>query len=328
MSTLPSSKSLDEHISGSSPLNLSMPLLSISRSSTNFVSKHVSSSTIKDYQKIKEIGSGSFGKTFYAKRTSDGYSVCLKFLKSKKEKHYQDLENEVTILKQLNHSNIVNYIDHFRYKDQLVIVMEYIEGIELKEKIESARIQNQPFSEEFICFIFSELISALSHCHSLHIIHRDIKPANILITKDNKIKLVDFGFSKQIEHTLKSAHSESGTMIYMSPEMFSEEIRYFLNTDIWSLGCILFELISLKHPFSYDPIQYMNLMCEQSVPNYNDLQCSNELISLVQRMLCYDPSQRISISELKISPFVLKYNLNTENESVNDFQEIHDTFDN
>jgi NIMA (never in mitosis gene a)-related kinase len=183
------------------------------------------------YIKVKEIGSGAFGKTYYAQRKFDGNFFCLKIMKLKKEKYFTDSEKEILILKQLNHPNIVKYIDHFLFKNKFVIVMEYLEGMNIKEKIKSAKKQNNSFSENYICSLFAQLVSALSYCHSLHIIHPDIKPENILITNNDKIKLIDFGFSKQVEYALKSASTGTGSWNCMSPEIMSKKLynkyRYF-----------------------------------------------------------------------------------------------------
>jgi NIMA (never in mitosis gene a)-related kinase len=113
--------------------------------------------------------------------------------------------------------------------------MEYVEGTTLKELINQNRQQNQFFQEDFICSLLTQIISALNHCRLLHIIHRDIKPENILITKNNIIKLMDFGTSKIVETMFQGASTQAGTTIYMSPEMINSK-KYKSNSDVWSLG--------------------------------------------------------------------------------------------
>jgi serine/threonine protein kinase len=119
-----------------------------------------------------------------------------------------------------------------------------------------------------------------------------------------------------IESISKEMKSQVGTTIYMSPEMIREE-QYFSSTDIWSLGCVLYELVTLNHPFSYNNFEYIIMISKYSTPNYNFSQYS-ELKGLVQQMLCYEPSKRISISNIENFPLFTKYNqdisfLNLEN---------------
>jgi NIMA (never in mitosis gene a)-related kinase len=143
----------------------------------------------------------------------------------------------------------------------------------------------------------------------LNIIHRDIKPENILIVKDDQVKMMDFSLSKQIESISNCVQNLIGICVYMSPEMINKE-SYNINTDIWSLGCIIFELMSLNHPFSDDITKYMDLIIQQAIPKYNNIHHSIELIKLVQQMICYNSFERISLSELETSAYFLKFNKN------------------
>jgi serine/threonine protein kinase len=147
---------------------------------------------------------------------------------------HSDLETETNIWKQLKQVNTINYIEYFPHKDNLVIVMEYVEGTSLRTMISDHKKNKNHFSEELIFQIFFQIVSALSYCHSRKIIHRDIKPENILITMDHQIKLIDFGLSKQIELISESIRTQTGTFEYMSPKIIREE-PYFYNTDISSL---------------------------------------------------------------------------------------------
>jgi serine/threonine protein kinase len=222
------------------------------------------------------------------------------------------LETELNNLKKLNHPNIVRYFDHFTHEDNLVIATEYIDGKTLRIMINDQRAKNQSFSDEFICQIFFEIVSALSHFHSLNIIPCDLKPENILITKENQIKLIDFEISKLIETISKSKTTSAGTTVYMSPEMIDEQ-KYFSSTDIWSLDSIFYELISLTHPFSYKLTEYSISISKQEIPNFGSLKCSKQLKEIIQQMLCYDPNSRITITNIEQSPFFLQFKENIQN---------------
>jgi NIMA (never in mitosis gene a)-related kinase len=268
----------------------------------------VTSPKFYDYVKVNLIGNGTFGNVYIYKKTSDNKEVCLKFINLMKAevKTYSELEHEPNLWKLLNHPNIVEYIDHFPGGDDFIIVMEYIEGTSLRKKINKLRKNQQKFKEELIWQIFAQIVSALAHCHSSHIIHRDINPENILITQDNQIKLIDFGLSKKIEYSVKSMVSKVGSDIYMSPEMIRNE-HYKSNTDSWSLGCVLFELMTLNHPFSYKVNHFYKKIFQQALPNYLQGQYSNGLINIVQHMLNFDPTQRTKVKDLENIPSFKKY---------------------
>jgi NIMA (never in mitosis gene a)-related kinase len=101
--------------------------------------------------------------------------------------------------------------------------------------------------------------------------------------------LIYFGYSKQVEYILKSTNTPVETWINRSPEIL-EELEYSTNTDVWSLVCVIFELITLKHPFSYSQYNYSTMVIQQAIPNFDDLCCSHELKLLIKQILCYYPS--------------------------------------
>jgi serine/threonine protein kinase len=111
-----------------------------------------------------------------------------------------------------------------------------------------------------------------------HITHGDIKPKNILITDYNQIKLINFSFFKQIQYTLTNIEIQAETYIYMSPEIIHKKY-YFSSTDFWSLGIIIYELMTLNHPFSYILTQYTTLINQQAIPQYDNLHYSSKLIN-------------------------------------------------
>jgi serine/threonine protein kinase len=240
------------------------------------------SNTINSFEKIKKIGSGGFGDVYCCKRKSNNFICCLKFINIMPDgiESSLNLKSEINILKQMNHPNIVHYIDYFLHEDDIVLVMEFIEGQSLREIINIQRSKKELFSKEFICLVFSQLISALFYCQTLKIIHRDLKPENILITNDNRIKLIDFGLSKQMETISKIMNNQVGTYAYMSPEMINEE-GYSSNTDIWSLGCIIYELMYLKHPFSYNLPEYVKFILQQITPQFDNIFYSKDLIKFI-----------------------------------------------
>lgn len=151
---------------------------------------------------------------------------------------------EVKVLNTLDHPNIVKYFETYDDQKYIYLVMEYINGSQLFEKITAQN--NQTFSEQKAAEIMYQLFSAINHCHANNVIHRDIKPENIMLTESNSVRLIDFGLSK-ISMSKIPLHEIVGTPYYMAPEVL--DANYNEKADIWSLGCLLYVLVSGYLPF-------------------------------------------------------------------------------
>ena len=207
------------------------------------------------YEPICLIGKGNFGSISKIRRKSDGMILVWKELNygTMKDKYKHHIISEINILKELNHQNIVKYYDHIidKEKTKIYIIMEYCPGGDLSQLIKRSRHSKQYIKEDIIWKIFSQVVSALYACHmnkSGKILHRDIKPSNVFIDNNNVVKLGDFGLSLQLNKEINFAYSNVGTPYYMSPEQVDEN-KYNEKSDIWSLGCFLYELASLHPPF-------------------------------------------------------------------------------
>jgi serine/threonine protein kinase len=146
----------------------------------------------------------------------------------------QNIQFEIELLKKIHHSNIVQYIESFPDGNDICIVMEYVNGTNLRDFLKNSQA---PFSEPFVRKLIYQLFSAVIYLHNLGIIHRDIKPENILLTQDGNIKLADFGLSNIIDSIRFSPQSFAGTLEYMSPELI-EKKPYSFTTDLWNLGVL------------------------------------------------------------------------------------------
>ncbi|KAF2083572.1 kinase-like protein, partial [Saccharata proteae CBS 121410] len=230
------------------------------------------------YEVLEKIGQGSFGIIRKVRRVRDGYVCCRKEISytrmSQKEK--EQLQAELSILKELRHPNIVAYIDriHLKASHDLHVYMEYCGNGDLGQVIKKLQAKRQYADEAFVWSIFAQIVSALYRCHygqdppeagpnvmglgndakplkatqkQPMILHRDLKPENIFLGADNSVKLGDFGLSKILQsHDFASTYV--GTPYYMSPEICMSE-KYTLQSDIWALGCIMYELCTWKPPF-------------------------------------------------------------------------------
>ena len=160
------------------------------------------------------------------------------------------IENENNILKSINHENIVKYIDSFKDKDSYSIIMEYCDNSDLLNYIENIKKEKKVIEPKIIYIIINDICLGLNEIHDKNLIHRDLKPDNIFIGKDYKIKIGDFGISKKLDGTIH-AKTIAGTKNYMAPEIIKGE-KYTNKIDIWSLGCIIYELCTLNICFECD----------------------------------------------------------------------------
>jgi fused-like protein len=200
---------------------------------------------MENYHIVELVGEGSFGKVFKARRKSCGHIVAMKFIlkKGKNEKELRNLRTEIDILIKLNHDNIVSLLDAFETPSEFVVVMEFAQG-ELFEILED----DKTLPEEEVQKIAKQLVRALNYLHSNRIIHRDMKPQNILIGQNGAVKLCDFGFARAMSYNTMVLTSIKGTPLYMAPELVQEQ-PYNQTADLWSLGCILYELYYGQPPF-------------------------------------------------------------------------------
>ena len=259
---------------------------------------------MENYEPISFIGKGNFGSITKIRRKIDGKILVWKEFNYGLlgEKERNRIVQEINILRELHHPNIVKYydriIDHKNTK--LYIVMEYCPGGDLSQLIKRNRKINQYFSEDIIWKIFAQVSSALYACHTYKggiILHRDIKPSNIFIDQDNNIKLGDFGLSRILNQDISFAVSRVGTPYYMSPEQI-DNIKYNEKSDIWSLGCFLYELTTLHPPF--EAKTHLNLARKiksgkmDLIPNFY----SQKLNELINSLMNINPNQRPNIKEI------------------------------
>ncbi len=200
------------------------------------------------YQIVEKIGEGGMANVYKAKCNLLNRFVAVKILKSEfvDDKDFiAKFNSESQSAAKLSHPNIVNIYDIGVEGDINYIIMEYVEGITLKEAI----LENAPFENKMIIDISTQISAALSHAHKNKIIHRDIKPQNILITKDKRIKVADFGIARAVsDATVVNTANLMGTVHYASPEQLKGSL-VDERTDIYSLGVIMYEMATGKLPY-------------------------------------------------------------------------------
>lgn len=154
---------------------------------------------------------------------------------------------EAIILAKIDSEYVCKYFDSFMdNSDSIIIIMEYCEGGDLQQYLKKQ--QGKALKEDRIWKFFIEMCLGLHYLHYFRILHRDIKSMNIFLGKDDKVKIGDLGVAKQLNQTNNLAHTVVGTPYYLSPEL-CEEKPYNNKSDIWSLGCVLYELCTFRYPF-------------------------------------------------------------------------------
>ena len=240
--------------------------------------------------------------------------------------------SEVNILRELRNPFIVRYYDRVidRSASVIYIIMEHMEGGDLKAKLKDALRRGRQLDEEWIWKSFAQLIMGLKDCHRHKadddsrkpIIHRDIKPGNILLDATGNVKIGDFGLAKELKSDTKFAKTYVGTPYYMSPEVINEQ-RYDERSDIWALGCLIYEMAALRPPFEApsQPVlaQKINRGRFPLLPSMY----SEELYRTIRWMLNIDVTKRPRIEELealhRIRPFITEFRLDLREYQLNMF---------
>ena len=255
----------------------------------------------------KQLGSGSFGRVFLVSHNETKELFALKTIEKRKiMMTYGKLDiifDEINIHSKLNHQNIIKLYNVYEEDESIHIIMEYANNGNLYQLIKK---EKNGFSESKAFEYFIQVINAVYYLHSNNIIHRDIKPENILIGDDNKLKLCDFGWAKEL--TLENRSTFCGTMEYMAPEIVGSE-NYDYSVDIWSLGILLYEMLFGHSPFTANAINDIIQNIKTHDLNYDDnnKKISNSCKDLIQKLLNMNPQKRLKIKDILEHPFIKKH---------------------
>ena len=256
-----------------------------------------------EFVRVRKIGEGSFGKALLVKSKKDGTQYVIKEINISKmaPKEREESRKEVKVLSKMKHPNIVSYIKSFEETGNLYIVMDYCDGGDLYKKINNQR--GVYFTEDQVLDWFVQIALAIKHVHDRKILHRDIKTQNIFLTRSGTIKLGDFGIARVLRNTMELARTCIGTPYYLSPEI-CENRPYNNKSDVWSLGCVLYEMLTLKHAFEAGSMK--NLVLKIIRGSYPPVppRYSADARLLVARLFKRNPHDRPSISTVLKQPII------------------------
>ena len=286
---------------------------------------------VGDYILIKVLGKGSFGETYLTQKKNDPTFLATKVLERKKmdrDSTKKYLDNEIKILRELNHPHICRFYDILATNSNYYLIMEYCNGGDLTKNLERyKKTYGETFNIEIVQYLMKQIIDAFTYIHSLNIIHRDIKLDNILLSFETEadkqnlnilassIKVIDFGLSTKLDYT-NLAHTVLGSPINMDPLILAKFDKaggykmlegYNDKADIWSLGTVFYQLLTGEVLFHANTMQELMRKVEEGnyvIPFNKNF--SKEAVSFLNCMLQYKPEDRLSITELAQHDFIVK----------------------
>jgi len=266
--------------------------------------------TVGKYDLYGTLGEGAFGKVKYAVNTETNEAVAIKILDKDKIQTRNmgaQIKKEISIMKMINHHHVVCVKDVFATSAKIFIVLEFVGGGELFDKIAN----EGKLSEGQSRFYFKQLVNGLEHCHNNGICHRDLKPENLLLDTDGNLKISDFGFSTlnigdadgDGGARAELLHTTCGTPNYVAPEVLGKDGYDGKIADVWSIGVILFVLLAGYLPFDENTMVALFQKIKNAEFEY-PAWFSAEAKDLISKTLVPDPGSRIKLSEMKLHPWM------------------------
>ncbi|NWX18292.1 NEK4 kinase, partial [Aegotheles bennettii] len=253
---------------------------------------------------LRAVGKGSYGEVSLVRHRQDSKQYVIKKLnlKNASNRERKAAEQEAQLLSQLKHPNIVTYRESWQGEDGLLyIVMGFCEGGDLYHKLKEQKGKLLP--ENQVVEWFVQIAMALQYLHEKHILHRDLKTQNVFLTRTNIIKVGDLGIARVLENQYDMASTLIGTPYYMSPELFSNK-PYNYKSDVWALGCCVYEMATLKHAFNAkDMNSLVYRIIEGKLPPMPK-DYSPQLVEIIRTMLSKKPEERPSVKSILRQPYI------------------------
>nr|SVE84168.1 EOG090X03P9 [Daphnia pulex] len=260
--------------------------------------------SIEDYELYEQIGKGGFASVHRAICKANGIPVAIKMINKKlmqAANMTERVRQEVAIHSRLSHPSILQLHAFIEDSDFVYLVLDLCENGEFQRYLKSL---GHPLNEDETREVMSQLLEGLLYLHSHHILHRDLSLANLLLTRDMKIKIADFGLATQLNHPDQKHMTMCGTPNYISPEVATRSSHGF-EADVWGLGCLLYTLLVGRPPFDTDAVKSTLtrvVMADYKLP----VTLSAEAKDLIQRLLKKNPKERPTLMEVMKHPFMNK----------------------
>jgi NIMA (never in mitosis gene a)-related kinase 1/4/5 len=262
---------------------------------------------MNDFEMIEELGRGAFGTVFRVKRKTDGQIYALKRVNIAKmsERDRENALNEIRVLASISHPNVIDYKEAFYDEEtySLNMIMEFADQGDLANKIKNFKNMKTYIPENEIWSCLIQISAGLKALHDKKIMHRDLKSANVFLTKKGEVKLGDLNVSKVVK--MGFLKTQTGTPYYASPEVWSEK-PYDYKSDIWSLGCIIYEMCALKPPFRAQTLEFLFKAVTKGAYDAIPNTYSKDLVNLLQSLLNVDPKKRPNCELILSMPIIKK----------------------